>query len=350
MRKPHTLRAVVAVVVILIAGLILGSCSCVLKKVIDQATVTVRGLAAANEVSQKANEGYDVREARAKWLQALDAYNNQDFARANQLIDETYSELDDLEKVAERVYYQSSDGLTVSGLIFRPLEGEGPWPTIIVNHAGFGTAGDFSDVALTMRDWGYLVFNPDFRGSGESQGSHEGAKGEVDDVISAIDYLKSQGLVEDNRIGLYGQSHGAAISLLAAGRCPDIKAVVAEAAFTDAVDLYDNVNASDDSSIQMVRDELIPMIGGTPEEVPEEYEVRSAINYVDSIQAAVLLIHGEQDPLIPVDQAYRMYDALQASGKTVEIKIYPDEAHCVNAPEGRIEVWELTRAWFEMFV
>ncbi|MFW6113443.1 MAG: alpha/beta fold hydrolase [Actinomycetota bacterium] len=350
MRNSQVFRAAVVVLVILAAGLFLGSCSCALKDVIDQAAVTVRGLAAAEEVSRKANEGYDVREARAKWLQALEAYNNQDFDRANQLIDQTYDELGDLEKVAERVYYQSPDGLTVSGLLFRPLQGEGPWPTIIVNHAGFGTAGDFSEVALTMRDWGYLVFNPDFRGSGESEGSHEGAKGEVDDVISAIDYLKSEGLVENNRVGLYGQSHGAAVSLIAAGRCPDIKAVVAEAAFTDAAGLYRNVAASDDPAAQTIKDELLPMVGGTPEEVPQEYDVRSAINYVDSIQAAVLLIHGEQDPLIPVEQARRMYNALRASGKTVELKTYPDEEHCVNSPEGRIEVWDLTRAWFEKYV
>jgi len=350
MKRSVMLRALVVVTVILTTGILFGGCGCALKQVIDQAAVTVRGLAAANEVTQKANEGYDVREARAKWLQALDAYNRSDFGTANKYIDETYEALNDLEKVAERVYYESLDGLTVSGLLFRPPDGEGPWPTIIVNHAGFGTAGDFSDVALIFRDWGYLVFNPDLRGSGESQGQHEGAKGEVDDVIAAIDYLKSQGLVEDDRIGMYGQSHGATVSLIAAGRDPRIKAVVAEAGFTDAADLYENGKDSTDPSVQQVFNEIVPMIGGSPQEVPQEYEVRSALNYADTIQAAVLLIHGEQDPLIPVEQAHWMYDALNQAGKTVEIKIYPNEAHCVVDPAGRNEVWEMTRAWFEKYV
>lgn len=344
------MKMAVAVLVILTVGLLIGGCGCALKQIIDQATVTVRGLAAANEVSQKANEGYDVRQARAIWLQALDAYNNGDYAAANQHIDEVYDALADLEKVAERVYYQSSDGLTVSGLLFRPAEGEPPWPTIIVNHAGLGTAGDFSDVALIIRDRGYLVFNPDYRGSGESQGQHELAKGEVDDVISAIEYLKSQGLVEDDRVGLYGQSHGASVALIAAGRYPGIKAVVAEAGFSDAVGIYENAVNSSDPAAGPLMDQLLPLIGGTPEEVPEEYAVRSPINYVDSMQAAVLLIHGEQDPLIPVDQAYSLYEALRAAGKTVELKIYPDEAHCVNDPAGRAEVWELMFAWFEKYL
>ena len=78
--------------------------------------------------------------------------------------------------------------------------------------------------------------------------------------------------------------------------------------------------------------------------------MRSALNYTDSMQAATLLIHGELDPLCPVDQARRLYDALKAGGKTVEIKLYPNEAHCVNDPAGRLEVWDLMFAWFEEYV
>lgn len=336
--------------IILTAGLFVGGCSCVITRIIDQASVTVRGLACANEIDAKANEGYDVREARAKWLQALDAYNQGDLARADELIDETYDAMANMEKVAERVYYESSGGLTVSGLLFRPPEGSGPWPTIIVNHAGFGTAGDFTDVALLIRDQGYLVFNPDYRGSGMSEGSHEGAKGEVDDVIAAIDYLEDQGLIADDRIGLYGQSHGAAVAVLAAEGDPRIKAVVAEAGFYDAADLYNNAMASNDPTVKTLMNEFLPMVGGTPEQVPQEYAVRSALNYVDSIEAATLLIHGELDPICPVNQARRLYDALKAAGKTVEIKLYPNEAHCVNDPAGRLEVWDLMFAWFEKYV
>ncbi len=350
MRKGRTYKIAAAIMIILTAGLLIGGCSCVITRIIDQASVTMRGLSCANEISAKANEGYDVRDARAKWLQALDAYNQGDFARADELIDETYDAMADMEKVAERVYYPSSGGLTVSGLLFRPSEGNGPWPTIIVDHPGFGTAGDFTDVALGIRDHGYLVFNPDYRGSGMSEGSHEGAKGEVDDVIAAIDYLEDQGVIADGRIGIYGQSHGAAISVLAAERDPRIKAVVAEAGFYDAVGLYNNAMASSDPTVKTLMDEFLPLVGGTPEQVPQEYAVRSALNYTDSMQAATLIIHGELDPICPVDQARRLYDALKEDGKTVEIKIYPNEAHTVTDPAGRLEVWDLMFAWFEKYV
>jgi len=350
MRLGNRLRAVMACLLILGIALLNAGCGCSVTHIIDQATVTVRGLAAANEIGQKANQGYDVRPARSKWMEALEAYNQGDFGRADRLIDEVYRILPTLELVAERVFYPSSGGLTVSGLLFRPPEGEGPWPTVIVNHAGFGTAGDFADVALLIRDRGYLVFNPDYRGSGESQGRHEGAKGEVDDVIAALDYLESRGLVSRGKVGMYGQSHGAAIAVLAAERDPRVRAVVAEAGFYDAADLYRNARESSDPSVRALLDQFVPMVGGTPEEVPQEYAVRSALNYVNDMHAATLIIHGAKDPLCPVDQAYRLYEALKAAGKTVEIKVYPQEAHCVNDPAGRLEVWELMFAWFEKYI
>lgn len=350
MRHGRWPKALAATLILLGTAFLNQGCGCSVTRIIDQAAVTVRGLAAANEISQKANQGYDVRPARAKWMEALDAYNQGDYSRADRLIDEVYRILPTLELVAERVFYQSSGGLTVSGLLFRPRDGDGPWPTVIVNHAGFGTAGDFTDVALLIRDRGYLVFNPDFRGSGESQGRHEGAKGEVDDVIAALDYLESRGLVLEGKVGMYGQSHGAAVSVLAAEKDPRFRAVVAEAGFYDAADLYRKAKDSPDPNVRALLDQFVPMVGGTPEEVPDEYAARSALNYVDTMHAATLIIHGAKDPLCPVDQAYRLYEALKAAGKTVELKVYPNEAHCVNDPAGRLEVWELMFAWFEKYM
>ena len=335
---------------LLLTALSLSGCQCALRQFIDKGAVTARGLQAVGDVNAKAAEGYDVRLARAKWLEALAAYNQEDYARTNRLIDETYDLLSDLQLVAERIYYRSADSTPVSGLLFRPVEGSGPWPLIVVNHAGFGTAADFSDVALMIRDQGYLVFNPDYRGSGESEGQHELAGGEVDDVIAGIEYLKAQGLVEDSRVGLYGQSHGGAVALLTAARYPGIKAVVEEAGFTDAADLYYNVVNNPDPNVRALIDEVDFMKIDTPGAAPDEYAVRSAINFVDSINAPTLIIHGALDPLIPVRQAERMYEAMRSAGKTVEIKIYPNEAHCVNDPAGRNEVWQLMFAWFDRYV
>ncbi len=251
--KAASVRPAILVVCALLVLVLLPVGGCLFRETVDKALVTKRGVDAANAINAKAREGYDVRAARAKWLEALQAYTANDFAKTNTLIKQTLAILDESSvKVAERVYYNSSDGTRVSGLLFKP-PGKGPWPLIVVCHAGFGEGADFSEVALLVRDKGYVVFNPDFRGSGKSQGRHEGAKGEVEDVISGIKYVKSRGLVDDNRIGVYGQSHGAAVAMLAASRYPAIKAVVEEAGFTDAVDLYNNEVSATDPQIRAVQ-------------------------------------------------------------------------------------------------
>ena len=342
-------RSAPAVLVMLVLCLV--ACGgCFIKDTIDKAMVTKRGLDAANAINARARDGYDVREARARWLEALQAYTAEDYSRTNELIKESLAILDKSDvKVAERIYHSSTDGTRVSGLLFKP-DGEGPWPLIVVAHAGFGEGADFSDVALMIRDRGYVVFNPDFRGSGESEGRHEGARGEVDDVITGIEYVKSLGVVDDGRVGIFGQSHGGAVALLVAERYDGVRAVVAEAGFTDAVDLYENSLGSTDPQVVLLREQLVSMVGGTPLQKPAEYEMRSAIKNAADMNAPVLLIHGADDPLIPASQAQRMYDALLAAGKTARLEIFPGEAHCINDPGGRNTVWEMMFAWFQEYV
>ena len=342
--------ALLLVLLVTVLGGSLATGGCFVTETINKAVVTKRGLDTANQINANAREGYDVLAARSKWLEALQAYTANDFSKTNKLINQARAVLAlSNKKVAERLYYRSADGTKVSGLLYKP-EGKGPWPLIVLCHAGFGEGADFSDVAMMVRTKGYVVFNPDFRGSGKSEGKHEGAKGEVDDVISGIKYVKSLGVVDDTHVGMYGQSHGASVAMLAASRYSGIKAVVEEAGFTDAVDLYNSEANSTDATVSTLKKELLSMIGGTPSQVPNEYKVRSAINYADRINAPMLLIHGAKDPLIPVSEAQRMYDALKADGKTAELKIYPEEAHCVGNPANRNEVWEMMFAWFKKYV
>jgi len=107
-----------------------------------------------------------------------------------------------MEKVAERVYYESSGGLTVSGLLFRPAEGSGPCrPSSSTTPASAPPAISATWPWHTRQ--GISRLQSRFPGSGMSQGSHEGAKGEVDDVIAAIDYMESQA---SSRTGVSGST------------------------------------------------------------------------------------------------------------------------------------------------
>ncbi len=344
--RRYRLNIFALLLVFLLVVPVVGGCSCGVKNVIDQVSLTARGLKLLNLIKEKAGEGYDVRSPRAKWIDALDTYSKGDYLRTSTLLDEIEAELPSLKKVGERIFFKSTGDITVSALVFKPNL-KGPWPVVAVNHPGFGEAADFSDVGIVFAEKGYLALVSDFRGSGKSQGRHELAKGEVDDVIFGLKYLESKGWVDDERIAATGQSHGATVSLLAAAKYKKIKCVVAEAGFSDAAEGYKHISASDDPSCKEMLAKVKEIIPGGPDQYPEEYAVRSAINYVKEINASILLIHGAKDPLVPVDQSIKLYEALKAAGKTVELKIYPDEGHCVNNPLGREEIWNMTLEWFK---
>lgn len=343
---------VIALVVVILMVLSLGTGFAFSTfRLLAQAKVTLRGIDAFNQIRRKAAQGYDVREETARWQAALKAYQAWQFNKADGLANHALADLKKSKRVGYRIYYKSSGNIRVSGLVFKPTHVGGPWPTIVALHPGFGTAADFSDVAISFRDHGYLAFCPDYRGSGKSEGKPELAKGEVDDVINGIRYLKSKGLVDNNRIGLFGQSHGAAVAMIVAGRYPEVKAVVEAAGFTDLASAYEyHTNKPGDLTIKKLLMSYYSVIGGTPDEVPQEYAVRSAVNYVQSIKAPIMIFHGAKDPIVPVGQAEEMYDALRNAGKTVEMKIYPNEGHGVSDRKSQIEIWQLTFSWFEKYL
>lgn len=334
-----------AVVVALALFACLFACGgCALKQAVDGAVVLKRGQDVARDIKAKATDGYDVRKARAAWGEAVAAFGKQDYEAAGRHLDDSSASLSSSERAGERVYYDSSGGLRVSGLVFRP-ETDEPRPLVVVNHAGFGDGADFSDVGLIVRDQGYVAFCPDFRGSGKSGGRHEMALGEVDDVIHGIEHVRKNFPVDGDRVGLFGQSHGATVALLAAARHP-VKAVVAEAGVTDTALEYDYLSRATDAAAKQVFTEVSPMIGGTPSQIPDEYSRRSPVKVADRIRCPVLIVHGAKDPIVPVEQAEIMHQAIKGSGGTSELKIYPEEGHCVGSAPGRAEVFAMM---FDLF-
>jgi uncharacterized protein len=132
---------------------------------------------------------------------------------------------DDAGMAYEKVEFPSQDGLTLFGW-FMPGNSEA---TIILlhGHGGKGIAMIYHASALVAK--GYSVFSYDQRAHGSSAGDvcTSGWK-EADDVIAALDYLKTRPDVDPERIGALGLSLGGQAALLAAAREERLRAVIAE--------------------------------------------------------------------------------------------------------------------------
>src|SRR5271167_678966 len=136
-----------------------------------------------------------------------------------------------------------SDGRQLHGFLWKP-EGTGPFPAIVWNHGSEKLPGSQSALASFYTAHSYVFFLPHRRGQGRSPGDWiqdqiaqvppgerqrrmvELQQAEVDDVVAALNYLKSQPFVDPGRIAVSGCSYGGIQTLLVGERDLGVKALV----------------------------------------------------------------------------------------------------------------------------
>jgi dipeptidyl aminopeptidase/acylaminoacyl peptidase len=261
----------------------------------------------------------------------------------------------------ERLSLKTSDGLTLSALLVRPTGG-GPFPAVMINHGGDGLREEWKIWTRNLAEKGYVGLALTFRGSPGSEGTETYGKKEVEDILLAVTYLKNLPFVDKKRLGLFGFSKGGFNALLASTRTSDVKAVAVYGAWADMVAAYRYSLTQWNSPFTFLREaaaRYVQIIGGKPEEIPEEWRIRSAINYVDNITAAVLIFHGGKDALVPVELVLPFAESMRRQEKNIEMKVYPGEGHGLylfTSPKGRDQivskhtaqdVWDRTIAFFD---
>ena len=120
----------------------------------------------------------------------------------------------------ERVSF-TSDKLRLSGILELP-EGSGERRSAFLVLHGFGSnkdGGGGKAVARMLTGFGYAALRFDFRGCGESEGERGRVicKEQVKDTRNALSFLAGRGDIHPDRIGVVGQSFGAAVAVYAAG-------------------------------------------------------------------------------------------------------------------------------------
>ncbi len=238
-------------------------------------------------------------------------------------IDDLRIELRSLGQVKFRkISYRSTDGLMIPAYLFEPLT-LGQYPGIIDVHGGQHGTVTSRSLQRTI-DWvqsGYVILAPDYRGSsGYSESYYKkadyGGK-EIDDMIAAVDYLESLSSVREGHIGIIGGSHGGYNALMAVIRYPD--------RFQVAVDLFGptdlvyrlTATPGENANTKPADVEYFAsMVGKTIDEAPELYEQRSPRYLADRIKVPLLILHGDKDQVVNVQESLWLIEALEKSGNT----------------------------------
>jgi len=225
-----------------------------------------------------------------------------------------------------------SDGLTIYGFMDIPQRSIPPFPVVIAVH-GYIDPQIYSTVDYTTRyadalaRAGFLVLHPNLRGYPPSDDGPDLFRvGMAVDVLNLIALVKDQAgqagpleAADPHAIGLWGHSMGGGISTRVMTVSPDIRAVV----------LYGAMSGDERKNFERIFGYFSDGTRGWEELLaPEEVFLRvSPIYYLDRVQAAVSIHHGEKDGGVPLAWSQDLCQNLRDLGKSVECYTYPGQGH-----------------------
>ncbi len=221
-------------------------------------------------------------------------------------------------------FYAREDQVKLQGWFFPAVESTA---TVIIAH-GYGNnraMGDLPGWLLIEKlvDGGFNVLTFDFRNSGESEGYFTTAGWhEQRDLLAAVDYAKNQGDTGE-QIGLLGYSMGAATSIIVAAKDHRVQAVVADSSFADlkqylTKNLHRWTYLPEYPFNHLIMRSASWFTGVDPARV-------SPLEMIPEIDPRpILLIHGEDDALIPMQDSLSLYEA---AGSGAQIMLVENAGH-----------------------
>ncbi|MBI2049524.1 S9 family peptidase [Candidatus Roizmanbacteria bacterium] len=238
-----------------------------------------------------------------------------------------------------------SDGLKIYALLTvpnteKPVTG---WPVVIFNHGyipptEYRTTERYIAYTDAFSRQGYIVFRPDYRGHGNSEGAPSGAYGSNDytiDVLNAVASVKRHKDADPNKIGMWGHSMGGFITLRSMVVNKDIKAGVIWAgvvvSYPDLIARWRRGTTTPSpfptsSTRGGWRRSLIDEYG-EPEKNPQFWNSISANSYLNDISGPIQLHHGTSDTSVPVSFSEKLNQELKESNQEVELYIYENDDH-----------------------
>lgn len=237
----------------------------------------------------------------------------------------------------ELVTFESFDGLEVPAFYWRP-PGDGPFPVVIDIHGGPEAQRRPGLAALTQYylERGIATLAPNVRGSrgyGKTYMALDDVRKRMDsvaDIRAAREWLVQHGDADPERIAVKGGSYGGFMVLSAMVTYPDLWA-----AGVDIVGVANFVTFLENTS--EYRRHLREAEYGSLAHDREFLLDISPLTHIDRIAAPLMVIHGRNDPRVPVSEAEQVVDACRAKGLPVECIIYDDEGHGLSKRSNRLD-------------
>jgi prolyl oligopeptidase len=217
-------------------------------------------------------------------------------------------------------------------------------PLVVHVHGGptSSVRPSYLSLGTILASNGYLVFYPNYTGSvGRGLGFAEANRGDLGgqdfrDIMCGVNTVCTKYPVDKNRIYLEGGSYGGYMAMWAATQTTMFAAVAALFGVSDWLSFHGTSNLSDWDEIHLA-------------ESPYDYSryiENSPIRHVRKVVAPVLLLHGREDPYVPLGQSLMFYRALVDLGKKAKLVVYPREGHGFTEKPHVVDAYRRIMDWF----
>ncbi|GAC1447890.1 MAG: S9 family peptidase [Ktedonobacterales bacterium] len=259
----------------------------------------------------------------------------------------------------ELIHYTAFDGLRIPAYFYRPVASNrtstAGLPVIVFVHGGPESqfrplhAAPWMPPLQYYLSRGFAVFAPNVRGSagyGKTYIHLDDVRlrpDSVADLKAGVEWLVGQGGADPRRIGVMGRSYGGFMVLAAITSYPDLWAAAA-----DIVGIANFLTFFEHTGVW--RRHLRTPEYGDPERDADFLRELSPLFKADRITAPLLVLHGANDPRVPVGEARQIVAAVQARGRPAELLLFPDEGHFMLRQSTQLTAYPAIGDWFERYM
>ena len=254
----------------------------------------------------------------------------------------------------EEICWRSTDRKETCGVLVKPV-GYTPgrrYPLIVAIHGGPQAADILSFNggygAQVYAGDGYMVLKPNYRGSTNYGEAHKwGIVGDYfkkgyEDIMTGVDHLIAQGLVDGDRMGVLGWSAGGHWTNWIITHTTRFKAASSGAGTVNWISMYAQ------SDMQYVR---MHYLGG---ELPygdfEPYWKQSPLRYITAVRTPTMIHVVDGDPRVPRPQSEELHMALKKLGVPTELFVYPGATHGIPDPRNQLLKSVAEKAWMDQWI
>jgi len=251
------------------------------------------------------------------------------------------------------VRHRTFDGLEIPALFYLPKGAKkgDALPCIVNPHGGpeGQTVSRFSAVTQYYVNRGYAVWAPNVRGStgyGKTFTHLDDVRKREDsvkDLVAGVDWLKSSGWIDPDKIAVMGGSYGGYMTLAAVTLYPDLWAAAVNSFGIANFRTFFGKTAS-------YRVSLRASEYGDPEKDGEFFDSISPIHKVDRITTPLLVLQGANDPRVPAHESEQIVEAIRKRGGTAEYVLFNDEGHGWTKLANQITAHRATAAFLDKHV